>query len=205
MPETLYFGGKITILGACPQTPLDRLPPSVVAVKFRQFHDASNAGLRNEAVADAIRTALGPRGMDKMIQAENGDVTITNDGATILKQMQVLHPAAKMLVELSKAQDIEAGDGTTSVVVLAGSLLDASANLLARGIHPTAISEAFQGAAQKSTEILESLVTPLDLNDRESLLKSASTSLNSKTQIPVTNGISRRHIGVGWDCKRPLV
>ncbi|CAL1526764.1 unnamed protein product [Lymnaea stagnalis] len=133
-----------------------------------------------KAVADAIRTSLGPRGMDKMIQAANGDVTITNDGATILKQMQVLHPAAKMLVELSKAQDIEAGDGTTSVVVLAGSFLDASANLLARGIHPTVISESFQRAAAKSTEILESMVTPLDLADRESLLKSASTSLNSK-------------------------
>jgi len=133
-----------------------------------------------KAVADAIRTSLGPRGMDKMIQASNGDVTITNDGATILKQMQVLHPAAKMLVELSKAQDVEAGDGTTSVVVLAGSLLDACLGLLERGIHPTAVSESFQRAAAKATEILESMVTPLDLNDRESLLKSASTSLNSK-------------------------
>ncbi|XP_059168665.1 T-complex protein 1 subunit delta-like isoform X2 [Physella acuta] len=133
-----------------------------------------------KAVADAIRTSLGPRGMDKMIQSSNGDVTITNDGATILKQMQVLHPAAKMLVELSKAQDVEAGDGTTSVVVLAGSFLDASSNLLQRGIHPTVISEAFQRAAAKSSEILETMVTPLDLGDRESLLKSASTSLNSK-------------------------
>ncbi|KAH7972453.1 hypothetical protein HPB52_012441 [Rhipicephalus sanguineus] len=86
-----------------------------------------------KAVADAIRTSLGPRGMDKMIQAANGDVTITNDGATILKQMQVLHPAAKMLVELSKAQDVEAGDGTTTVVVIAGSLLDAAAKLLLKG------------------------------------------------------------------------
>lgn len=77
-----------------------------------------------KAVAEAVRTSLGPRGMDKMIQAANGDVTITNDGATILKQMQVLHPAAKMLVELSHAQDVEAGDGTTSVVVIAGSLLE---------------------------------------------------------------------------------
>src|SRR3989442_467102 len=100
-----------------------------------------------KAVADAIRTSLGPKGMDKMIQAANGDVTITNDGATILKQMQVLHPAAKMLVELSKAQDIEAGDGTTSVVVIAGSLLDAAQKLLAKGIHPTTLSDAFQSAA----------------------------------------------------------
>jgi len=133
-----------------------------------------------KAVADAIRTALGPRGMDKMIQSANGDVTITNDGATILKQMQVLHPSAKMLVELSKAQDIEAGDGTTSVVVMCGSLLDASAKLLAKGIHPTVISEGFQKAANKSVEILESMTKPLELSDRDSLLKSASTSLNSK-------------------------
>ena len=75
-----------------------------------------------KGVADAIRTSLGPKGMDKMIQQANGEVTISNDGATILKQMQVLHPAAKMLVELSKAQDVEAGDGTTSVVVIAGLL-----------------------------------------------------------------------------------
>ncbi|XP_052767456.1 T-complex protein 1 subunit delta-like [Mya arenaria] len=133
-----------------------------------------------KAVASAIRTSLGPRGMDKMIQASNGDVTITNDGATILKQMQVLHPAAKMLVELSKAQDVEAGDGTTSVCVIAGSLLDACQKLLSKGIHPTSISEAFQKASTKSMEILEAMTSPLDLNDRESLLKAASTSLNSK-------------------------
>lgn len=133
-----------------------------------------------KAVADAVRTSLGPRGMDKMIQAANGDVTITNDGATILKEMQVTHPAAKMLVELSKAQDIEAGDGTTTVVIVAGSLLDATQRLLAKGIHPTIISEAFQKAAAKATEILQSIAKPLELGDRETLLKSASTSLNSK-------------------------
>jgi len=133
-----------------------------------------------KAVADAIRTSLGPRGMDKMIQQGNGDVTITNDGATILKQMQVLHPAAKMLVELSKAQDIEAGDGTTSVCVIAGSLLDACRKLLNRGIHPTTISESFQKAAHKAIEILQGISKPVDLGDREYLVKSASTSLNSK-------------------------
>ncbi|KAJ3064878.1 T-complex protein 1 subunit delta, partial [Podochytrium sp. JEL0797] len=83
-----------------------------------------------KAVSDAVRTSLGPRGMDKMIQSANGEVVITNDGATILKQMSVLHPAAKMLVDLSAAQDVEAGDGTTSVVVLAGSLLGAAEKLL---------------------------------------------------------------------------
>jgi len=133
-----------------------------------------------KAVADAVRTSLGPRGMDKMIQSADGNVTITNDGATILKQMQVIHPAAKMLVELSKAQDIEAGDGTTSVVVIAGSLLDAAQKLLAKGIHPTTISESFLNASAKAVEILSAMATPIDLSDRDSLLKSASTSLNSK-------------------------
>ncbi|XP_064485087.1 T-complex protein 1 subunit delta-like [Ornithodoros turicata] len=133
-----------------------------------------------KAVSDAIRTSLGPRGMDKMIQSANGDVTITNDGATILKQMQVLHPAAKMLVELSKAQDVEAGDGTTSVVVIAGSLLDAAAKLLLKGIHPTTISESFQKSAAMAVQVLKGMSVPLDLSDRESLLKSASTALNSK-------------------------
>lgn len=133
-----------------------------------------------KAVADAIRTSLGPRGMDKMIQASGGDVTITNDGATILKQMQVLHPAAKMLVELSKAQDVEAGDGTTTVVIIAGSLLDAAQKLLIKGIHPTTISDSFQKAAAKSAEILEEMSTVVQLTDRESLLQSATTALNSK-------------------------
>lgn len=133
-----------------------------------------------KAVADAIRTSLGPRGMDKMIQTGTGDVTITNDGATILKQMQVLHPAAKMLVELSKAQDVEAGDGTTSVVVIAGSLLDAAQKLLQKGIHPTTISESFQRASEKCCELLGEMSTPVELSDRESLLKSATTSLSSK-------------------------
>uniref|UniRef100_A0A8C2IJP5 T-complex protein 1 subunit delta n=1 Tax=Cyprinus carpio TaxID=7962 RepID=A0A8C2IJP5_CYPCA len=133
-----------------------------------------------KAVADAIRTSLGPKGMDKMIQDGKGDVTITNDGATILKQMQVLHPAAKMMVELSKAQDIEAGDGTTSVVVIAGALLDACAKLLQKGIHPTIISESFQKAVDKGVEILTSMSQPVQLSDRETLLNSATTSLCSK-------------------------
>lgn len=133
-----------------------------------------------KAVATAVRTSLGPKGMDKMIQSPDSSVTITNDGATILKQMQVLHPAAKMLVELSKAQDIEAGDGTTTVVVIAGALLDAASKLLSKGIHPTIISESFKKAALKSKEILKEMSKPVTLTDRESLLRSASTSLNSK-------------------------
>jgi len=133
-----------------------------------------------KALSDAIRTSLGPRGMDKMIQDAKGEVTITNDGATILNQMNVVHPAARMLVELSKAQDIEAGDGTTSVCVMAGSLLDAADKLLQKGIHPTSISDSFQKAAAKAAEILTAMSTPVDLSDRDSLLKAANTSLNSK-------------------------
>ncbi|KAM8936546.1 LOW QUALITY PROTEIN: T-complex protein 1 subunit delta-like [Lycaon pictus] len=133
-----------------------------------------------KAVADAIRTSLGPKGMDKMIQDGKGDVTITNDGATILKQMQVLHPAARMLVELSKAQDIEAGDGTTPVVIIAGSLLDSCTKLLQKGIHPTIISESFQKALEKGIEILTDMSRPVELSDRETVLNSATTSLNSK-------------------------
>lgn len=115
-----------------------------------------------------------------MIQTSNGEVVITNDGATILKHMAVMHPAARMLVELSQAQDVEAGDGTTSVVVIAGSLLGAAEKMLNKGLHPTIIAESFQKAAAKAVEFLTDISTPVELNDRESLLRAASTSLNSK-------------------------
>ena len=132
------------------------------------------------AIADAIRTSLGPRGMDKMIQAGDGSVTISNDGATIMSQMDVYHPTAKMLVELSKSQDIEAGDGTTSVCILAGALLSACEQLLQKGIHPTKISESFGLAALKANDILTKMAQPVDLNDREGLINCVNTSLSSK-------------------------
>lgn len=133
-----------------------------------------------KAVADAVRTSLGPRGMDKMIASPNGDVIITNDGATILQRMTVTQPAAKMLVELSKSQDIVAGDGTTSVVVICGSLLKKAQELLDKGVHPTVVSDSFNKAAQKAVEVLESIAIPVDLDDREALLRAATTSLSSK-------------------------
>jgi T-complex protein 1 subunit delta len=136
--------------------------------------------LAARAVSDAVRTSLGPKGMDKMIQTPNKEVIITNDGATILDKLELAHPAAKMFVELSKAQDAEAGDGTTSVVVIAGSLLTAAQNLLERGYHPTLVSEAFLKSSKKAQEIMREMAIPVELNDRESLLKSAVTSLNSK-------------------------
>lgn len=115
-----------------------------------------------------------------MIQGKDGEVIITNDGATIMSHMQVFHPTAKMLVELSKAQDIEAGDGTTSVVVLCGSLLDQCAGLLEKGIHPTVITESFGMAAAKAEEVLAAAAVPVDLSDRGALIKAATTSLASK-------------------------
>ncbi|KAI9885535.1 MAG: 26S proteasome regulatory subunit 7 [Watsoniomyces obsoletus] len=133
-----------------------------------------------KAVADAIRTSLGPRGMDKMIQTGKGETIITNDGNTMLKGMSVMHPAAKMLVDLSAAQDVEAGDGTTSVVVIAGSMLGAAEKLLGKGIHPTIISESFQRAAAAAVQILHDMSHPISLSDRETLFRAASTSLFSK-------------------------
>jgi len=132
------------------------------------------------AVSDAIRTSLGPRGMDKMIQTGKGETIITNDGNTMLKDMSVMHPSAKMLVDLANAQDIEAGDGTTSVVVIAGALLGAAERLLAKGLHPTTISESFQRASAQAVKTLEEISTPINMADRQTLLKAASTSLSSK-------------------------
>jgi len=132
------------------------------------------------AVADAVRTSLGPRGMDKMIQTGRGETIITNDGNTMLKSMAVMHPSAKMLVDLSAAQDVEAGDGTTSVVVIAGSLLGAADRLLGKGIHPSVIAEAFQRAAAAAVQVLHEMSHPVSLTDRATLLQAATTSLSSK-------------------------
>jgi T-complex protein 1 subunit delta len=118
--------------------------------------------------------------MDKMVVSANGDVTITNDGATILQKMQVTQPAARMFVELSRSQDVVAGDGTTSVTVLAGSILEKCMALVQRGVHPTVISDALGKCAEKAVEVLREMSIPVDLGDREVLIKAASTSLNSK-------------------------
>lgn len=133
-----------------------------------------------KAVAAAVRTSLGPRGMDKLMQLGDGEVLISNDGATILSKMKVLHPAAKMLVEMSRSQDVEAGDGTTSVCVIAGALLEAAGDLLAKGIHPTAIAGAFVQAAVHAEKILEGASVPVELSDRDSLLSAVETCLSSK-------------------------
>merc|ERR1711977_6085 len=150
---------------------------------YNDTSDTADVRLRNmvagKAIADIVRTSLGPRGMDKMVIDGRGDVVVTNDGATILKQIQVESPAARMLVELSRAQDIEAGDGTTTVVVMAGSLLNSAKGLLTK-LHPNVISRSFRMATDKAIEILESMASQIDLSDRDTMIKNASTSLNSK-------------------------
>jgi T-complex protein 1 subunit delta len=151
-------------------------------------HDIRTSNMNAaKKLADAIRTSLGPRGMDKMLVSGNNDVTITNDGATILNKMEVSHPAAKMLVELSKSQDIVAGDGTTSVTVLCGSLLNKCVSLLTRGVHPTVISDAMGLACDKACEILQEMSIPLDISDRPALIKAATTSLGSKVVAQYSN------------------
>jgi len=154
--------------------------------KLKQDIRTSNMSAAKK-LADAIRTSLGPRGMDKMLVSGNNDVTITNDGATILNKMEVAHPAAKMLVELSKSQDIVAGDGTTSVTVLCGSLLNKCIGLLNRGVHPTVISDAMGLACDKACEILTGMAIPLDIDDRSALIKAATTSLGSKVVAQYSN------------------
>ena len=154
--------------------------------KLKQDIRTSNMSAAKK-LADAIRTSLGPRGMDKMLVSGNNDVTITNDGATILNKMEVAHPAAKMLVELSKSQDIVAGDGTTSVTVLCGSLLNKCIGLLSRGVHPTVISDAMGLACDKACEILTGMAIPLDIDDRSALIKAATTSLGSKVVAQYSN------------------
>jgi T-complex protein 1 subunit delta len=118
--------------------------------------------------------------MDKMIMTGRGETIITNDGSTMLKSMAVMHPSAKMLVDLSAAQDVEAGDGTTSVVVIAGSLLGAADRLLSKGIHPSVISESFKRASAAAVKVLHEMSHPVALTDTATLLQAATTSLSSK-------------------------
>ena len=131
-------------------------------------------------VAELVKSSLGPRGLDKMLVDSLGDVTITNDGATILKEIDAQHPAAKMMVEISKVIDTEVGDGTTSSVVFAGSLLEKAEQLLSKDVHSSVIVEGYQAAADKALEILSEIAKKVQPEDKESLLKVAKTSMESK-------------------------
>jgi thermosome len=131
-------------------------------------------------IAEIVRSSLGPRGMDKMLVDSLGDVTITNDGATMLKEIDVQHPAAKMLVEVAKTTDNEVGDGTTSAVVLAGALLEKAEELLDKDVHPSIIVEGYTKAAKKATEALQEIAEKITPQDREWLIKVARTSMQTK-------------------------
>lgn len=138
--------------------------------------------LAAKAVADIVKTSLGPKGLDKLLVSPDGDVTITNDGATILQQMDVEHQIAKLLVQLSHSQDDEIGDGTTGVVVLAGALLEQAEQLLDRGIHPIRIADGYEMAAHVAVAELDRIAEqfPVDLNNLEPLIETAMTTLGSK-------------------------
>lgn len=131
-------------------------------------------------VAELVKSSLGPRGMDKMLVDPLGDVTITNDGATILKDIDVQHPAAKMMVEVSKSIDNEVGDGTTSSVVVAGSLLEKAEELIDKGVHPTLIVDGYKKCSIKANEILRTIATKVDASDNVILNKISETSMSSK-------------------------
>ncbi|MEM3311932.1 MAG: thermosome subunit beta, partial [Thermoplasmata archaeon] len=133
------------------------------------------------AIAEAVRSTLGPRGMDKMLVDSLGDVVITNDGVTIMKEIEVEHPAAKMMVEVAKTQDTEVGDGTTTAVMLAGELLKQAQMLLEQNVHPTVISTGYRMAAEKAKEILDKISKNISRDDDELLKKIAKTSLGSKS------------------------
>ncbi|NPA05579.1 MAG: thermosome subunit, partial [Crenarchaeota archaeon] len=132
------------------------------------------------AIAETLRTTYGPRGMDKMLVDSLGDITITNDGATILDKMDVQHPTAKLVVQIAKGQDEEVGDGTKTAVIIAGELLKQAEELLEKDIHPTIIVSGYKKAAEMAIKKLYELAEPIDINDEEVLKKIAATSLTSK-------------------------
>jgi len=141
-------------------------------------------------VSEAVKTSLGPKGMDKMLVDSFGDVTITNDGATMLKEMDVQHPAAKMMVEVSKTQDDEVGDGTTSVVILTGELLGKATELMEKKVHPTVIIDGYKMAEEEALRILESIAEKVDSNDKEVLKKVSMTTMASKLINPHSEHLS---------------
>jgi thermosome len=145
--------------------------------KGAQFNNIAAA----KAVADAVRSTLGPRGMDKMLVDSLGDVVITNDGVTILKEMDIEHPAAKMLVEVAKTQDEEAGDGTTTAVILAGELLKKAEDMIEQNIHPTVIAGGYRLASEKAREVLDKIATKVSMSDTDILRKVAITAMASKS------------------------
>ena len=175
---TMLAGQPVLILpeGTVRQTGKDAISRNLAAAKV---------------IADTVRTTLGPRGMDKMLVDSIGDITITNDGVTILEEMEVEHPAAKMMVEIAKAQDEEVGDGTTTVVVIAGELLKKAEELLEQDIHPITITRGYRSAKEKAIEILQEIGRKVDINDEASLLKIAMTAMGGKSGLTGKENIAK--------------
>ncbi|MFL6397954.1 MAG: thermosome subunit beta [Nitrososphaeraceae archaeon] len=142
-------------------------------------------------ISEVVRTSLGPRGMDKMLVDNLGDVTITNDGATILKEIDIQHPAAKMLVEISKATDNEVGDGTTSVVILAGALIEKAEELISKDVHPTVIVDGYRKSAARAIDVLNNIAQKIDGNDKEQLVRIAKTSMQTKLMSGEADEVSQ--------------
>jgi thermosome len=161
-----------------PNGPVLVLKESALQQKGKDAQENNIAAAK--LVAELVKSSLGPRGLDKMLVDSLGDVTITNDGATILKEIDVQHPAAKMMVEISKTVDNEVGDGTTSSVVFGGALLARAEELLKKDVHSSTIVEGYQNAAEKTLEIYSTLSKKIKPDDRDSLLKIAITSMQSK-------------------------
>ena len=161
-----------------PQGPVLVLKESALQQKGRDAQ--KNNITAAKLVAELVKTSLGPRGLDKMLVDSLGDVTITNDGATILKEIDAQHPAAKMMVEISKTIDTEVGDGTTSSVIFAGALLEKAEKLLEKDVHSTVIIDGYEAASAKALELLVELAKIIKPDDRESLIKIAKTSMQSK-------------------------
>ena len=161
------------------QQPIIVLREGTERSKNREAQSNNIAAAR--AVADAVRSTLGPKGMDKMLVDSLGDVVITNDGVTILKEIDVQHPAAKMVVEVAKTQDNECGDGTTSSVIIAGELLKKAEGLIEQNIHPTILANGYRMAAAKSIEILETIAIKVTPNDEEMLKTIARTAMTGKS------------------------
>nr|8AJM_C Chain C, T-complex protein 1 subunit epsilon [Homo sapiens]8AJO_C Chain C, T-complex protein 1 subunit epsilon [Homo sapiens] len=186
--ENLYFqgGGRMASMGTLAFDEYGR-PFLIIKDQDRKSRLMGLEALKShimaaKAVANTMRTSLGPNGLDKMMVDKDGDVTVTNDGATILSMMDVDHQIAKLMVELSKSQDDEIGDGTTGVVVLAGALLEEAEQLLDRGIHPIRIADGYEQAARVAIEHLDKISDSVlvDIKDTEPLIQTAKTTLGSK-------------------------
>ena len=143
-----------------------------------------------QIIAEVLKTTLGPRGMDKMLIDSLGDITITSDGATVLDEIDVQHPVAKMMIEVAKTQDKEVGDGTTTAVVLAGELLKKAEELLEQNIHPSVVIAGYQKASDKAIETLEKVAIDVDMDDKETLMKLSNTAIRSKAVANARNHLS---------------